>query len=299
LSVCLLSEAAADAALEHLYILLERYAHFPDVLYYTAIAHACRHEFHDTRRFLEKAVAANPRYVDALYRLLLVYCYFGEQEKMKEVIKNLGACSNHDDYIAQIVELAENSIPRHDFESRMPLNFLCPEDTTKAAMEIQLVNLYRDVAVNPNMKELTFLVSSLAENVHALQLFMRLYEEYAARYHFFPDSHYALGEVYRMVGELPKAEDCYRKALELNKDYVRARVRLFKMYKQQEKWPEAFDQGEMLAEYNLPYPDVCTDMAEVCFAMGQKDAAVHWADKALHIRPGFAAARRLMVALQS
>lgn len=299
LSVCLLSEAAADAALEHLYILLERYAHFPDVLYYTAIAHACRHEFHDTRRFLEKAVAANPRYVDALYRLLLVYCYFGEQEKMKEVIKNLGASSNHDDYIAQIVELAENSIPTHDFESRMPLNFLCPGDSDRTAMEIQLINFYRDVAINPNMKELTFLVPKLAGNQEALRAFMQLYEDNAVQHRSFPDAHYALGEVYRMVGELPKAEDCYAKALELNKDYVRARVRLFKMYKQQEKWPEAFDQGEMLAEYNLPYPDVCTDMAEVCFAMDNRDAAVHWADKALQIRPDFAPARRLLEALQA
>ncbi len=299
LGVCLLSEAAADAALEHLHILLEQYAHFPDVLYYTAIAHACREEFHETRRYLEKAVAANPRYADALYRLLLVYCYFGEQEKMKEVVNNLAEVKHYDDYFARVFELADDSKSRHTFDSRMPLKFLCPEDTSKAVMEMQLVNLYKDIAVNPNMKELTFLVPTLAENGQALQVFMQLYEEYAARYHSFPDAHYALGEVYRMVGELPKAEDCYAKALELNKDYVRARVQLFKLYKQQEKWPEALDQGKLLAEYNLPYPDVCTDMAEVCFALDKRDAAVHWADKALHIRPGFAAARRFLDTMQA
>ncbi len=299
LGLCLLSEAEVDAALSHFNTILIRYPNFPDVLYYTAIAHAYLKNFNETKQLLEKAVLINPKYVDALYKLLLVYCYFEQYDLLMSTVYQLGAVRPIDEYVSQLIDIAKAQQPERGFNVHLFRSFICPEGVTQKQTEIQLINFFRDVAINPNMKELTFLVSRLAHNEELLHSAVHLYEEYAEQYNSFPDAHYALGEVYRRIGEWEKAQECYLRALTLNTDYVRARIQLFKTYKQLEKWPEALSEGKKLEKNNLSYPDICTDMAVVHIALGQNDAAAHWANKALTIKPGFATAKMLLADLQA
>jgi len=88
--------------------------------------------------------------------------------------------------------------------------------------------------------------------------------------------------------EVKQYEDAllqYTKAVELNPEYVAARINLMKTLKKMGKYEKSYDCGKVLLSKNLPYPDVYYSLSEILMSLDRFEEALNHANKVLELRP--------------
>jgi len=71
----------------------------------------------------------------------------------------------------------------------------------------------------------------------------------------------------------------------LNPNYVKARLNLFNLLKEQNRFQEALEHGNALERFNLLYPDLYCGLAETFLGLGRYSEAEEFARKAISISP--------------
>ncbi len=294
MGLCLLFTARSGECVHHFRKILERYPHFPDINYYMAIAYAHQKVFDQAKHFFMQAVDINPKYYDALVKLMNMHCLFDKFAQAYSLLQRLVDINPSDEYLGQLFASVKEIQERFGPDSREFRQAVCPMNEDKKALERVVVNFYQDIPISPNMRELSFLVSQPSLTKDQLVSLVNLYEDYAEKQSGFPDAHFALGEVYFRTGDLVLAENSYLRALELNPDYIRARIKLFKVYYQQGKWQAVIEQGKAILHFNLPYPDIHTEMGQAYLGIDKPDQAKLHLEKALEIKPDYERALQLL-----
>jgi tetratricopeptide (TPR) repeat protein len=294
MGLSLLFTARSGECVDHFRKILDRYPHFPDIIYYLAIAYSHRKEFDQAKLFFKKAVDINPKYYDALVKLMNIHCLSGEFLEAFSILKRLVSIRPYDEYLGRLLASCKDALERFGQDSGEFQKAVCPMIDDMTALERTVMTYYKDIPISPNMRELTFMVSQPSLTSEQLMSLVNLYQDYAEKHSLFPDAHFALGEVYFRMGELTRAEKSYLKALDLNPDYIRARIKLFKALHKQGKWEEVIKQGKELLRFNLPYPDIHTEMGQAYLGVGKPDQARKHIDKALEIKPDYEQAAKLL-----
>ena len=290
LGLSFLLQEEADAAIQNFHRVLDNHPTFPDVLFYTAVAYALQKDFRKARELLIRSVERNQNYYPALYCLLFIHYHFNEVKEFLDVARRLLSLRPPDSYLEHVrLVLEELGEIRSSESIDLAERFSLSERFGQEVEEI-ISSFHLTISINPNMSELTFLVEQLPEESADLEILITLYEEYALNFSNFPDAHFALGQVYFKLKRYDEAATCFRSSLDLNPKFVKSRVQLFKTLHRKELWQEALQEEARLADYNLPYPDIYTEAAEIHFKLKNMDVCKQYLAKALSIKPNFSKA---------
>jgi len=80
----------------------------------------------------------------------------------------------------------------------------------------------------------------------------------------------------------------------LNPNYIKAKLNLFNLLKEQGRLKEAIELGYALDRANLLYPDLYCGLAETCLELARYSDAEQFARKAIAIRPAYQKAQQLL-----
>src|SRR5262245_12120201 len=108
----------------------------------------------------------------------------------------------------------------HSIMAAIPEAFALAIQHHQAGQLSEAEKIYRQIlAVDPNYADALHLLGLIAHQVGQHEL-ARQYVECAIEQHAGAAMfHNNLGEIYRAIGNLPKAEACYRRALAIQPDY--------------------------------------------------------------------------------
>ncbi len=140
----------------------------------------------------------------------------------------------------------------------------------------------------PNFSEIFAMFSSskYTQNDSSISEFMiPLISKYIRKNPTYPDLYNNLGVQFLFSNMLIEAEDAFTKAVELNPDYVDARINLLKILHKNGKFEKAYEHGKVLIQKNLPYPDIYFSVAEILLSLNQFEDALRHANRVLQLRP--------------
>jgi len=100
-----------------------------------------------------------------------------------------------------------------------------------------------------------------------------------------PDLFNSLGLQFLFNKKMLEAESAFLRAVELNPEYVAARINLMKTLKKMGKYEKSYDCGKVLLSKNLPYPDVYYSLSEILMSLDRFEEALNHANKVLELRP--------------
>ena len=171
--------------------------------------------------------------------------------------------------------------------------FVSDQQTSSLTQDEQILKelrneFHKDLDILPSFSEIIKMFSSsrLTRDDPGIPKFLiPLIREQIETNPRYPDLHNSLGQQLRLLNKLDDAETAFSKALELNPDYVDARINLMKTLFSNQKFEAALEQGELLASKNIPFPDVYYTLAQAFLEMNRYEEALININRVLKLRP--------------
>ncbi|MCX5829966.1 MAG: tetratricopeptide repeat protein [Deltaproteobacteria bacterium] len=202
-------------------------------------------------------------------------------------IKEMDHHVPHLDEAIASLEAAYHLPPQHP----KPLNGLGPFFRVETVLELLKREVKRPLNIAPDIGDMIATIATLHEDDCALcEPILSYIQDYVAQHPDYPDLYHSLGLLNIRLRQYTAAEKAFRTAVLLNPDYLSARMNLFRMLKEAGKNADALLEAHEIMGRVAPAPDFYADLSEVCLNLGQVDAALDFAGKALKIDPHHAAA---------
>ncbi len=281
-----------EEAEKNFLFLLAKNPAFADVSYYLGIVYIGKGQIPEAIDCLRQAVSINPSYREAILKLALLYCLEGRYEAALETLLQASLLNPPDYDLRDFVKQAREIMAAHGPASA-ELAALLRYHSGGGKGEDLIPKFATHLDISPNLDDLVSFVEKEVfpeENIEAL---LRLFEDYLESFPRYPDIHLALGILLKKIGSPRKAEASFTEALRLNPGYVKARLQLFYLLKEQHRFREALEEGYKLEKINLPYPDFYLILTEICLSLDRGNEAGRYAEKALALSPGLSEAKRL------
>jgi len=150
------------------------------------------------------------------------------------------------------------------------------------------------LSISPNLNDIMAMIEkgdSLQDNLENLLL---LFQDYKAAFPEYSDIHYTLGILYKKLNHIQDAERCFTESVRLNPNYIKARLNLFNLLKEQSRFQEALRHGYALERFNLLYPDLYCGLAETCLGLAKYSEAGEFARKAIAMNPTYLRAQQIL-----
>ncbi len=274
-----------EEAEKNLSFILEKRPLFADVYYCLGIIHASNKQIKTAVHDLEKAVKINPAYKDALLKLGVLYCQQQQYSLALNMLERANRLDPSDHDLLALVEAGRNILATHGAES----SDLVPLFISYVGNSDQIDKLVKGFAthlnISPNLSDIMAIIEKgtfLRDNLESLLL---LFQDYRASFPEYSDIHYMLGILYSKLEQNQDAERCFTESIRLNPNYVKARLNLFNLLKEQGRFQEALEHGYALERFNLLYPDLYCGLAETYLGLGRYSEAEEFAQKAIAISP--------------
>ncbi len=107
-----------------------------------------------------------------------------------------------------------------------------------------------------------------------------------------PMLYFNLGVIYENLMKSEKAEENYKKALELAPNYIESKIKLGGLYYKQGLYPSAQKIFEIISDVGLGNADMFLKLGNIYYKLGQKEQALKQWGKTLEFDPGNSIARR-------
>lgn len=271
-------------AFENLTAILEINPEYADVNYLIGVLKEECNELLDSIKYLKQAIEINPKYKNAQLKLIMVYCKLGKIEKAKKQIEEVVKLYPDDKrmnsaqkLIHRIADLSSNELD--DIANQ--LKIIWGED--------HLLNEFnKNLDIMPNFSEMIAMFSSskyVKGDTSISEIMIPLISEHIRKHPTYPDLYNSLGAQLLFAANSVDAEKAFTKAVELNPDYVTARINLLNTLARNGKYEDAYEHGKNILSKKLPYPDVYYTLAEILIALGKYDEALKNADQVLQIKP--------------
>jgi tetratricopeptide (TPR) repeat protein len=123
------------------------------------------------------------------------------------------------------------------------------------------------------------------ENLSFFESLLPVINNYIGQNPHRPDLYNVLGTLCVKTKRYGEGAEAFRAALNINPEYLEARFNLFKTFKAQGKLEAAVDEGKVLLEKKLPYPDFYCSLGEIYISMDKLDQADATLQRATLINP--------------
>ena len=274
-----------EKAAENLQRIIIRHPKYADVYYLMAIAQRQDHD--QAIACLKQALDISPQFKNALVKLIIVYCRIGDQVAAANQIKKALEFYPEDPRLGSIQKILKIFGP----------DFKAPSDETSIS-DIGLEDehlikelrheFHKDLDIMPNVSEIIsiFKSSQYSRDDNSISEFLVPFiTEQINRNPTYPDLYHSLGTQLLSAQKFIEAENAFANALELNPDYVAARIDLMKTLYRNRKTQEAYIHGAHLIPKNLPFPDVYFTLAEILIDLKRWDMAMVNAKRIMRLRP--------------
>ncbi len=282
-----------DEAERNLLYILDKRPAFADVYYYLGIIHAGNKQIPKAIEQLEKAVTINPGYSDAILKLGVLYCQQKQYDLALSMLQRASRLNPSDKDLLALVEAGQNIIAMHGYESAKILPLFSSYIGNSDQIDELVKGFITHLSISPNLNDIMTIVEKGVfprENMEALVL---LFKDYKFTFPEYSDIHYVLGILYKKLDHIKDAEICFTEAVRLNPNYIKARLNLFNLLKEQERFTEAIVHGYALERFNLLYPDLYCGLAETSLGLGRYSDAEQFAQKAISISPVYQRAQQV------
>jgi tetratricopeptide (TPR) repeat protein len=264
---------------------------YADVFYHMALIEIARKRHREAIGFLREALAINPQYKEAKIKLGLLQCKAGDLPLGLQALKEADLMAPRDQSLKPLVGAIQEvctSASCAQGEVQAVITMFLGEDHSLAET---LLEPHQQIVISPSFSEIISVVLPLMEeDCSVCEALLPQLQGYLKQHPTYPDLHNSLGSVYVKLKRLREAEDAFREALRLNPEYVKARMNLFQTLKKMGKAHEALEEAEFLVSKKLPYPDLYTDLSEICLDLSLYEKAIEYVDKALQINSNYARA---------
>ncbi len=279
LGVTLICLKQFDDALNHLDTILQKHPGYADVYYFIGII---KDKFDDKKQalaFFNQALEISPGYKNALVKQILTSYQLGETRTAEKKLTKALADNPNDKRLIAI-------------QKNLPIFLSDPH--TPALMKDESIfkelrnEFHEDLDILPSFSEIIKMFSSsrLTRDDPGIPNFLIPFirEQIKTTPHY-PDLHNSLGQQLWLLNKLDDAENAFVRALELNPDYIDARINLMKTLFSNKKLDTALDHGRRLAAKNIPFPDVYYTMAQAFLELNKHEDALININRVLKLRP--------------
>jgi len=283
-----------DEAEKNLLFLIEKKPSFADVHFYLGIVYAGKNQIPHAVQSLEKAVKINPTYKDAILKLGILYCQQQQHHLALNMLEHASQLDPSDQDLLALVEAGRNIIATHGYAS----SDLFPLFTSYIGSSDHIDELVKGfvthLSISPNLNDIITIIEKGAFPRNNLEALLLLFQDYKTQFPEYSDIHYTLGILYKKLDHIKDAEQCLIESVRLNPNYVKARLNLFNLLTEQNRFHEAIEHGYALERFNLLYPDLYCGLAETCLELAKYSEAEAFARKAVTINPAYPRAQQVL-----
>lgn len=296
-----ISQAFAGRYIEaenNLKLILEKRPEFADIHYYLGIVHASNRQIPLAIQYLEKAIHINPTYKDAILKIGVLYC---QQQRYSLALNMLERASrlDNDPDLKALVETGQHIIEKHGNTSTDLTPLFASHIGDSNHIDELIAGFVTHLGISPNLNDIMAIIEKGAFPKENLETLLRLFQEYKFTFPEYSDIHYMLGMLYKKLDRMKESETCFEESVRLNPNYIKARLNLFNLLKDQKRFLEAIEHGYVLERFNLPYPDMYCGMAETLLGLARYSDARRFAQKAISINPTYPMAQQVLQRIDS
>ena len=276
-----------DKAFAHLNIIIKQNPEYADVYYIMSIIKEERNETHEAVKYLQKALDISPKYKNALVKLIICYCQLGQIDSAQKQIKEALSYYPDDKRLNAVEKWFNIFDPESKQNGDIPREI---RDIFEEGYSIRDLRneFHRGLDIMPNFSEMIAMFSSSKygqEDSSIADLLIPIISEEISKNPTYPDLHNSLGSQLLFRNQNLEAEKAFTKAVDLNPEYITARINLFKILQKNNKHEEAYEHGRILLSKGLPFPDIYYTMTQVLIDLKQYDEALINARRVLKLRP--------------
>ena len=282
-----------DEAERNLVHILEKRPTFADIHYYLGIVHASNKQIPMAVQDLEKAVTINPAYKDAVLKLGVLYCQQQEYNLALNMLERASRLDPPDQDLLALVEAGQDIIAAYGEKSSDLVPLFASYVGNSDQIDELVKGFVTHLSISPNLNDIMAIVEKGTFPRENLESLLLLFQEYKVIFPEYSDIHYMLGILYKKLDQARDAEWCFTESVRLNPNYVKARMNLFNLLKEQGRFQEALDHGYTLERFNLLYPDLYCGLAETFLGLSRYAEAEEFARKAIGISPVYQRVHRV------
>jgi len=274
--------------------LIEKKPSYADVYYYLGIVYAGSKQIPHAVESMEKALKINPAYKDAILKLGILYCQQQRHRLALGMLERAGELDPSDRELRTLVEAGQDIIATHGDASTDLFPLFSSYIGSSDHIDELVKGFITHLSISPNINDIIVIIEKGAFPRNNLEALLHLFEDYRTQFPEYSDIHYTLGILYKKLGHSRDAEACLVESIRLNANYVKARLNLFNLLTEQNRFDEAIEQGYVLERFNLLYPDLYCGLAETCLKLAKYSEAETFARKAVAINPAYPRAQQVL-----
>lgn len=274
-----------DQAYVNLQSIIKKNPEYADVYYLMALVKDQQGDLPEALRLLEQALQISPAYKNALVKSVIILCQTGNREKAEQRLNQAQEIYPDDKRMHAVREYL-------DFFLRAATRQEIPEEIkTSLNDEFTLKELrnefHKELDIMPSFSEIIAMFASsryAREDENISNFIIPFITEQIQKNPTYPDLYNSLGVQLKNCKKTLEAENAFGKAVELNPDYITARINLLKALHENKKYNEAWAHGQYLLKKKLPFPDLFFTVASVLFELKQYEEALVNAKRVLKLR---------------
>jgi tetratricopeptide (TPR) repeat protein len=274
-----------DEAEQNLLYILQKRPSFADIYYYLGIIHASNKQILQAVQDLKKAVTINPTYKDAMLKLGVLYCQQQQYDLALNMLEHASRLDPPDEDLLSLVEAGRNIITAHGDETSDLVPLFASYIGNSDQIDELVKGFVTHLSISPNLNDIMSIIEKGTFSKVNLESLLLLFQDYKAIFPNYSDVHYMLGILHKKLSQVQDAELSFKESVRLNPNYVKARLNLFNLLKEQDRFQEALEHGYALERFNLLYPDLYCGLAETFLGLGRYLEAEEFARKAVAISP--------------
>jgi tetratricopeptide (TPR) repeat protein len=227
-------------------------------------------------------------------KLGVLYCQQQQYHLAQNMLERASRLDPADEDLLTLVEAGRNIIATHGYASSKLFPLFSAYIGNSNHIDELIKGFVTHLSISPNLNDIMAIIEKGDFPRNNLENLLLLFQDYKALFPEYSDIYYILGILYRKLGHIKDAEQCLTESIRLNPNYVKARMNLFSLLKEQGKLQEAIEQGYALEGFNLLYPDLYSGLADICLGLNRFSEAEQFAKKAVAINPGYQRAIQLL-----